>query len=200
MIKYLTQCSRCGCDVYYLTEECALSHSANKDQCITCDNEYGFKPFIEDVIPMPTITKETVSIVMNIKMNRKTKKLLATHKKERARSSAKEILKLSVLARRKYEKRVRELTEETINNNKSAFPLLHLRKWGKYVIDHIVPISFGFDRYIPENAMADMCNLNFTTQEENTLKGIRLTDESRRVLKTFVKEGHIDWATGNLFV
>jgi hypothetical protein len=165
MIKYLTQCSRCGCDVYYLTEECALSHSANKDQCITCDNEYGFK-----------------------------------HKKERARSSAKEILKLSVLARRKYEKRVRELTEETINNNKSAFPLLHLRKWGKYVIDHIVPISFGFDRYIPENAMADMCNLNFTTQEENTLKGIRLTDESRRVLKTFVKEGHIDWATGNLFV
>ena len=76
----------------------------------------------------------------------------------------------------------KECWEET-ERNASSLEGIEKRGFKKYDIDHIVPISYGYKNNIPPNLIGSLGNLRIISNDENKEKGMRLTDDSIRLLK-----------------
>lgn len=82
-----------------------------------------------------------------------------------------------------YEKEVRRLTE--INSHKVKG--IEKRGFKNYHLDHILPIWLGFKYGVDKNKMASVENLRMIPYRENMSKGIKLTEEGKKLLIKFTK-------------
>lgn len=57
-----------------------------------------------------------------------------------------------------------------------------------YHLDHKYPISGGFYNKIPPEVIGDLKNLRFIPIRQNMRKGSKITNESKRALKTIMKK------------
>jgi len=57
------------------------------------------------------------------------------------------------------------------------------RGWKKYHLDHIYPISKGYENEIPPEKIGNIKNLRFIHYKQNMKKGSKITNESRVALR-----------------
>jgi len=57
------------------------------------------------------------------------------------------------------------------------------RGWKKYHLDHIYPISKGYENEIPPHKIGNIKNLRFIYYKQNMKKGSNITNESRVALR-----------------
>lgn len=57
------------------------------------------------------------------------------------------------------------------------------RKFKEWDVDHIVPIKYGYNNNIPPELIGSLENLRMLPHRDNFRKGIKLTDESKELLK-----------------
>lgn len=62
-------------------------------------------------------------------------------------------------------------------------------KDGAFHLDHIYPITQGFENKIPPEIIGHICNLRFIPWKENISKGNRLTNEAFDIFQYFIEEG-----------
>lgn len=51
-----------------------------------------------------------------------------------------------------------------------------------YHVDHIVPISYGYNMKIPAGLIGNRMNLNVKHRDENMCKGARLTEQAKEIV------------------
>lgn len=90
--------------------------------------------------------------------------------------------------RKKYDREVRRLTQETINENRVRLFGARQRSLRGFNIDHILSVKQGYINSIPPHKMASIENLQVLSNQENTKKGSILTPEGRRILIKFLTE------------
>ena len=61
------------------------------------------------------------------------------------------------------------------------------RGWKKYHLDHIYPISKGYQNEIPPEKIGNIKNLRFIYYKKNIKKGSNITNESRLALRRIKK-------------
>jgi len=59
---------------------------------------------------------------------------------------------------------------------------INKRNW-EFQLDHIVPVSYGFENNIPVNLISSIENLQMLTRFENMMKSNKITDEAKLLLK-----------------
>lgn len=74
-------------------------------------------------------------------------------------------------AYRKYRAAVNLLTERIAYK----IPGIEKRKFREFVIDHIIPVKYGFKNNIPPEKIAALSNLRIISHAANTAKGQKLT-------------------------
>jgi hypothetical protein len=80
---------------------------------------------------------------------------------------------------------------ELSNINAKGLPDIKNRRWGKFDLDHIVPISYGYRNNIPIELIASKANLRVISHRENFEKNARITDESIEILTMWRESGLI---------
>lgn len=74
------------------------------------------------------------------------------------------------------------ITESNIN----CIGLKDINKRGKdYHLDHIIPISYGFQKGIDHKLISSKVNLQILTSTENILKGLKITEEAINLLNLY---------------
>ena len=84
--------------------------------------------------------------------------------------------------RKNKAKYYRECWEET-EKNAPKLEGIEKRAFKQYDIDHIVPIFYGYKNNISPQLIGSLDNLRIIPNEENKEKGIKITDDSMRLLK-----------------
>lgn len=90
------------------------------------------------------------------------------------------------LTKEEYFSKVRLMTDHAKKN------ILKRKNSNNEHLDHIVPISFGYDNDIPPEILSLPENLQYISELSNLKKGGTLTKESINLLKNWISEGKID--------
>lgn len=85
-------------------------------------------------------------------------------------------------SRRNKARYYKECWDET-ERNAPKLEGIEKRGFKKYDIDHIVPISYGYKNNISPKLIGSFDNLRIISNDENKEKGIRLTEDSIRLLR-----------------
>ncbi len=86
-----------------------------------------------------------------------------------------------------YSRLVWEITEL----NAPKVDGINKRNFYRWHLDHIIPISFGFEHNISPLLIGSIENLQVITRDKNGTKGCNLTDKSYEVLSKWASRGDI---------
>lgn len=125
------------------------------------------------------------------KLTKKEKEILSECKtllKKNPKLKKKKLNKIKDLEKRLYYIKVWLITEsQPLHKLKNSHKRCYMGK-SCYNLDHIVPISYGYQNKIPPSKIGGLDNLRFIPAKDNMRKGYKLTEESHKNLRRFKRK------------